>query len=208
MYKKLNQSGRSMIEMLGVLAIIGILTLASFAGYQKAVTKARLNDSVRSVAMVLQNYADLLLRNPRGLNITGTDAVEKAILAGLNSECRPLESETDEGYQVCDVPLGEMYMKFTDFESKQHSFMLFLTMVDETPDTCTAFLSQGWEEIIPQEWWTNGMIWLKSDNKEKVVYAEGGNPNLTRGEIATACQAGCPKDSGYCSVIFDFGSSY
>lgn len=31
-----NQSGRSMIEMLGVLAIIAVLTVGGIAGYSKA----------------------------------------------------------------------------------------------------------------------------------------------------------------------------
>ena len=31
--KEINQSGRSMIEMLGVLAIIGVLSVGGIAGY-------------------------------------------------------------------------------------------------------------------------------------------------------------------------------
>ena len=32
MYKNINESGRSMIEMLGVLAIIGVLSVGGIAG--------------------------------------------------------------------------------------------------------------------------------------------------------------------------------
>jgi hypothetical protein len=39
----LNQTGRSMVEMLGVLAIIGVLSVGAIAGYQKAMYKYRLN---------------------------------------------------------------------------------------------------------------------------------------------------------------------
>ena len=38
-----NQFGRSMIEMLGVLAIIGVLSVGAIAGYQKAMFKYKLN---------------------------------------------------------------------------------------------------------------------------------------------------------------------
>jgi len=38
-----NQNGRSMIEMLGVLAIIGVLSVGGIAGYSKAMTKYRIN---------------------------------------------------------------------------------------------------------------------------------------------------------------------
>ncbi len=37
------QDGRSMVEMLGVLAIIGVLSVGAIAGYQKAMFKYRLN---------------------------------------------------------------------------------------------------------------------------------------------------------------------
>ncbi|MBQ8671083.1 MAG: prepilin-type N-terminal cleavage/methylation domain-containing protein [Alphaproteobacteria bacterium] len=36
---KNNESGRSMIEMLGVLAIIGVLSVGGIAGYSKAMQK-------------------------------------------------------------------------------------------------------------------------------------------------------------------------
>ena len=37
------QSGRSMVEMLGVLAIIGVLSIGAIAGYSKAMMKYKLN---------------------------------------------------------------------------------------------------------------------------------------------------------------------
>ena len=41
MYK--NQSGRSMVEMLGVLAIIGVLSIGGLSGYQMAVSQGKAN---------------------------------------------------------------------------------------------------------------------------------------------------------------------
>ena len=40
---KRNQLGRSMIEMLGVLAIIGVLSVGGIAGYSKAMEKWKIN---------------------------------------------------------------------------------------------------------------------------------------------------------------------
>ena len=39
-----NESGRSMVEMLGVLAIAGVLTIGGVAGYNMAITKHRVNE--------------------------------------------------------------------------------------------------------------------------------------------------------------------
>ena len=41
-----SENGRSMVEMLGVLAIIGVLSIGAIAGYSKAMFKYRLNKMV------------------------------------------------------------------------------------------------------------------------------------------------------------------
>ena len=43
---KINQSGRSMVEMLGVLAIIGVLSVGGIAGYSKAMAKFKLSKAI------------------------------------------------------------------------------------------------------------------------------------------------------------------
>ncbi len=50
-----NQSGRSMIEMLGVLAIIGVLSVGGIAGYSKAMMKFKINKALDQVAMTVTN---------------------------------------------------------------------------------------------------------------------------------------------------------
>ena len=52
---KNNQFGRSMIEMLGVLAIIGVLSVGGIAGYSKAMMKFRVNKTVDQVAQITTN---------------------------------------------------------------------------------------------------------------------------------------------------------
>ena len=49
------QSGRSMVEMLGVLAIIGILSVGAIAGYSKAMMKYKLNQHAEAVNMLINN---------------------------------------------------------------------------------------------------------------------------------------------------------
>ena len=52
---KNNEHGRSMIEMLGVLAIIGVLSLAALAGYQKAMAKHKLNRTMQQMVTIVNN---------------------------------------------------------------------------------------------------------------------------------------------------------
>ncbi len=50
-----SQSGRSMIEMLGVLAIIGVLSVGGIAGYSKAMMKYRINKTIEQITLVAGN---------------------------------------------------------------------------------------------------------------------------------------------------------
>ena len=51
-----NDFGRSMIEMLGVLAIVGVLSVGGITGYQKAMTRYKVNKWTEDVALILQNF--------------------------------------------------------------------------------------------------------------------------------------------------------
>ncbi len=77
-----NQSGRSMIEMLGVLAIIGVLSVGGIAGYSKAMTKYRINKTIDQITQISQNvrmlYGKQRQKNYRNLN---TRILYKANLA-------------------------------------------------------------------------------------------------------------------------------
>ena len=49
--------GRSMVEMLGVLAIIGVLSVGAIAGYSKAMMKYKLNkQAVTSILFIVISY--------------------------------------------------------------------------------------------------------------------------------------------------------
>ena len=50
---KFYQSGRSMVEMLGVLAIIGVLSVGAIAGYSKAMFKYRLNKAMEQYNQII-----------------------------------------------------------------------------------------------------------------------------------------------------------
>ena len=69
-----NENGRSMVEMLGVLAIIGVLSVARIAGYSMAMRKYRANEmlNVASQAVVLAQTADagMGLSAATGVNVT------------------------------------------------------------------------------------------------------------------------------------------
>ena len=52
-FRTSEQSGRSMVEMLGVLAIIGVLSIGGVAGYSKAMAKYKINKTLDQVSMLI-----------------------------------------------------------------------------------------------------------------------------------------------------------
>lgn len=53
--KYVNENGRSMVEMLGVLAIIGVLSVGGIAGYSKAMNKFKINKTTDQISMLVAN---------------------------------------------------------------------------------------------------------------------------------------------------------
>ncbi len=67
-----SENGRSMVEMLGVLAIIGVLSVGAISGYSKAMFKYKLNKQAESFSMLLNEAIMLLpdLERHYGKNVT------------------------------------------------------------------------------------------------------------------------------------------
>ena len=60
------QSGRSIIEMLGVLAIIGVLSIGGIAGYSKAMEKWKINKTIEEYSALMTGlieYKDNFIKN-------------------------------------------------------------------------------------------------------------------------------------------------
>ena len=72
-----SENGRSMVEMLGVLAIIGVLSVGAIAGYSKAMMKYKLNKQTEQLNTVfnavdrhLLSFSNLKVESGHGQTIT------------------------------------------------------------------------------------------------------------------------------------------
>ena len=82
---KKSQSGRSMIEMLGVLAIIGVLSIGGLAGYTRAMLSYHVNEILDYTNRC---WADVRSRGTGGGAIARADCstfIADAVPAGANS---------------------------------------------------------------------------------------------------------------------------
>ncbi len=78
-YKKL-ESGRSMIEMLGVLAIIGVLSVGGIAGYSKAMNKFKTNKVADNFAMIVTNIRTLYAQQNNYSGLTTATAINMGVV--------------------------------------------------------------------------------------------------------------------------------
>lgn len=120
---KFNEIGRSMTEMLGVLAIIGVLSVASIMGYKFAMDKYRANDVVYEVNMratdIWHKFQDKNLPNHDETQIT--DFPEWSLT-------------TSTGYPIYMV---------------SHPDIAFKTFVkDVSPNVCKNILNMNLNDII------------------------------------------------------------
>ncbi|MBR3502466.1 MAG: hypothetical protein IKO06_06130 [Alphaproteobacteria bacterium] len=74
-----NQNGRSMIEMLGVLAIIGMLSVGGIAGYSKAMMKYRINKTIEQITLIAGNVRTFFAPQKNYRNLS-TNVIKKAKL--------------------------------------------------------------------------------------------------------------------------------
>jgi len=53
--KKENNNGRSMVEMLGVLAIVGVLSATALKGYSKLMAQHKINKTINQMVQIVNN---------------------------------------------------------------------------------------------------------------------------------------------------------
>ena len=79
--KNVNESGRSMVEMLGVLAIIGVLSIGGIAGYTLAMNRYPANEALQAASLIAieaiaQQRSDITVANLDGLSMpVGIDSI-------------------------------------------------------------------------------------------------------------------------------------
>ncbi len=70
-----NESGRSMVEMLGVLAIIGVLSIGGIAGYTLSMNRYRAN----AIVDAANKYASLVFGSCQAQLATEQQALEECV---------------------------------------------------------------------------------------------------------------------------------
>jgi len=179
---KSSESGRSMVEMLGVLAIIGVLSAGALKGYNEAMFKYKMNKTIETVQLFLQRFSELDqkgLGEGVGIGYIG-DGAQDFVKYGLLDEC-----QQEDDYS-CRLPLGTIDMDFTD----NGSYILGYFDVNFTSvKECIAFGSVHWENAIPTEWFLNdGYIGIGGAGDDPIYYPKQNINKTSLADISKICE--------------------
>lgn len=107
---KSEQSGRSMVEMLGVLAIIGVLSVGGIAGYSKAMAKFKLSKAMDQISTIVANVRTLYSSQPSYSDLTTEVAIR---IGAIPTEMLNGQSATT-ATAIYNAYNGPAYVEFVD----------------------------------------------------------------------------------------------
>ena len=135
------QSGRSMIEMLGVLAIIGVLSVGGIAGYSQAMSKFKVTKTSDQIQTMVTNIRTLFAAQRNYASVkTGTASTSELLYSVgiLTDEMCP------GGGNACSTPVnpyaGDIELSGTSVNNK-HFYVKYSGL---TADACVRLATQDW----------------------------------------------------------------
>ena len=99
--KNIAQKGRSMVEMLGVLAIVGVLSVGAIAGYSKAMMKYKLNKQTQQIGSIL-DYVTLHMDDLKRVKTEARGNL-KPLLTSLGAIPQEMIKKTGDQTLIWDV---------------------------------------------------------------------------------------------------------
>lgn len=149
---KNEQSGRSMVEMLGVLAIIGVLSVGGISGYSKAMAKFKLTKAQDQITMLLMNIRTAFSGSSNYEGLNNTTAVQLNIVPGDMLPGGIGTAVTSSG-GIINAFSGKVVLGTAG--SNQHFTLEFGGLGKET---CTSLASS--------DWGTEGLVKMTVNNTE------------------------------------------
>ena len=155
---KKQQSGRSMIEMVGVLAVMGLITAAAFVLINSALASQRLSRLDDDVSAIVQGVRLLYNSQPdfHGVDttaVTGKPGNSTLVLLGFGSDAKPYTN-----------PYGGDYLLTSDDTNR--TFTIEISGLGSK--TCTMLAARDWNGGGKDAACANGSVTVtyeKSDTK-------------------------------------------
>ena len=174
------QSGRSMIEMLGVLAIVGVLSVGGIAGYSKAMTKFKINKTADQISQIVTNIRTLYAQQTtyQGLNTAN------AIKMGVTPD------ELGTGTTLTHAFAGNMQIRTSNRLSSSSDDAFEISIYDIPKEACVSLSTVDWGSTS-----SSGLIAILTTFSAALSISEGID-NCTSSSAPTSISivTRCSKD--------------
>ena len=187
-----NQSGRSMIEMLGVLAIIGVLTVGGLSIVGKARRQQEITQTVSEISQLIESARKISCQYDEGYkNYVNFLALSEAYPSQLEYKTNDGCSEADACFvlssdMVVHMPFDKGNSKASDEKIHPH-FAVAVSNMDD--DTCMNLAAESWGTTA-----TNGFVGMYFGSS--ISYSDLNYPQMDLGTAASN-DKGCGSGSLY-----------
>ncbi len=131
------ERGRSMIEMLGVLAIVGVLSVGGIAGYTKAMKKIRSEKTAEQINELVMNIRRTFI------NQDGFEGINQQLLIDAGAVPVSMYDPAQPSKTLTNAFGGEVYIfESVDISDKPRAFELYVTGLDK--ETCVMVSTLDW----------------------------------------------------------------
>lgn len=206
---KNNYLGRSMIEMLGVLAIIAVLSVGGIAGYSKAMTKWKINKAMSEynflIFGIMQHLDDFRDMGVNGKNIWAGDAAKSLGLIPNN-----WKTDGNGLHDAYGNTIG-LYLR-----GRQFLFNIFVggsTLYSKNKKYKEQFCLELFQQVfVPlHSFATYGQVWHGQDTSF-TYWGDAGCKsknqkclsNISLDDIYQACHSCATISEAYCNVNLSF----
>lgn len=136
---RVNEKGRSMIEMLGVLAIVGVLSVGGIAGYSKAMNKFKTNKMIDQVNMIATNIRTLYSSQKTYNGLTNNVAMKIGVIPG---EMYDASKVNDTYSTITNAFGGDVKLKAATHVFADDSFIIGIDKIPAA--SCVSIATTEW----------------------------------------------------------------
>ena len=189
----INQSGRSMIEMLGVLAIIGVLTVGGLSIIGKARRQQEITQTVSEISQLIESARKISCQYDEGYkNYVNFLAFSEAYPSQLEYKADDGCSENEACFvlsadMLVRMPFAKGNKKSSNAEEQYPHFAVAVSDMDD--DTCMNLAAESWGTTA-----TNGFVGMYFGSS--ISYSDLNYPQMDLGTAASN-DKGCGSGSLY-----------
>ena len=179
--KKFNEQGRSMVEMLGVLAIIGVLSVGGIAGYSKAMNKYKINKTTDQVSMLVANIRTLFSTQGNYDGLGNGQAVKFGIVPNDMYDSKSATSTNlTSSFSITNAFGGAVFIRPATLSENNDKGAFIIEYNKLSTEACVTIVTGDWGSGQG-----SGLVGITAYNQgESATWANAGGkdlPNLTVG---------------------------